>query len=67
VQPSARASDLISTAAIGAAASLLIAGLTFSHLLIPLLVAIAGVSALDLAMLMLIGLCRIVVRGTRRS
>ena len=47
MEPSARANDLIPVAAFGAAASLLIAALTFSHLLLPLLavVAIANVVA----------------------
>ena len=41
MEPSAQANDLIPVAAFTAAASLLIAALTFSHLLLPLLAVLA--------------------------
>jgi uncharacterized membrane protein len=60
VQPSARANDLIPAATLGAGASLLIAALAFSHLLLPILMAVAGIALLDLAMFPLVGLGRFV-------
>ena len=67
VEPSARANDLIPTAAVGAAASLFIAALAFSHLLLPLLAGLAVLSVADLVAILALGLSRLAMGRARRG